>query len=174
MYILVKTITGVSNIFENIENFSELQTNISEKMGIPVDEQTLLFQNQILDDFIFDMLNDYAEVQLKISLEGGAKKKKKKEVKKTKKKHVHKKVNLAVFKHYKVENGKVIRLRQMCKVCPPGTFLAEHENRLYCGRCRTAYSKIVDNAKGGKGKGDKGKGGEKGQKKEKAAKKEKK
>ena len=172
MYILVKTLTGVSNAFENIESCSQLQNNISEKMGISVDEQTLLFQNQILNKSNFGIINDNAEVYLKISLEGGAKKKKKKEVKKTKKKHVHKKINLAVFKHYKIENeNKVIRLRQMCKVCPPGTFLAEHENRLYCGRCRTAYAKIVD-AKGGKGKGDKGKG-EKGGKKDKGKKEKK-
>jgi hypothetical protein len=58
----------------------------------------------------------------------------------------------------------------MCKVCPPGTFLAEHENRLYCGRCRTAYAKV--DSKGGKGKGDKGKG-EKGGKKEKGKKEKK-
>ena len=161
MYILVKTITGVSNAFENVESFSQLQNNISEKMGISVDEQTLLFQNQILNNSNFGIVNDNAEVYLKISLEGGAKKK-----------HVHKKINLAVFKHYKIENeNKVIRLRQMCKVCPPGTFLAEHENRLYCGRCRTAYAKIVE-AKGGKGKGDKGKG-EKGGKKEKGKKEKK-
>ncbi len=91
-------------------------------------------------------------------------KKKKKEVKKTKKKHVHKKVKLAILKYYKVEGDKVIRLKQMCKVCPPGTFLAEHADRLYCGRCRTAYTKVVDN----KGKGGKG---EKGGKKEKKKKK---
>ena len=104
-------------------------------------------------------------INLIISLEGGAKgKKKKKEVKKTKKKHVHKKVKLAILKYYKVDGEKVIRLKQMCKVCPPGTFLAEHSDRLYCGRCRTAYTKVVDNkAKGGKG--------EKGGKKEKKEKK---
>ena len=32
----------------------------------------------------------------------------------------------------------------MCEVCPPGTFLAEHEDRLYCGRCRSAYTKLVN------------------------------
>ena len=32
----------------------------------------------------------------------------------------------------------------MCEVCPPGTFLAEHEDRSYCGRCRSAYTKLVD------------------------------
>ena len=35
----------------------------------------------------------------------------------------------------------------MCEVCPPGTFLAEHEDRLYCGRCRSAYTKLVDKSK---------------------------
>ena len=38
----------------------------------------------------------------------------------------------------------------MCKVCPAGTFIAEHPDRLYCGRCHTAYTKTVDAKKGGK------------------------
>ena len=35
----------------------------------------------------------------------------------------------------------------MCEVCPPGTFLAEHDDRLYWGRCRTTYAKLADKAK---------------------------
>lgn len=35
----------------------------------------------------------------------------------------------------------------MCEVCPPGTFLAEHEDRLYCGRCGTTYAKLGDKPK---------------------------
>ena len=32
----------------------------------------------------------------------------------------------------------------MWKVYPPGTFSAEHDDRLYWGRCRSAYTKLVD------------------------------
>ena len=74
-------------------------------------------------------------------------KKKKQAAKKTKKKHVHKKEKLRILKCYKVDGDKVARLRRMCEVCPPGTFLAEHEDRLYCGRCRAAYTKLVDKSK---------------------------
>ncbi len=74
-------------------------------------------------------------------------KKKKQAQKKSKKKHVHKKVNLRILNCYKVDGEKVVRLRRMCEVCPPGTFLAEHDDRLYCGRCRSTYAKLVDKAK---------------------------
>ena len=57
-------------------------------------------------------------------------------VKKTKKKHHKKKEKLQILKYYKVEGDKVVRLKQMCKVCLPGTFIAEHADRLYCGRCK--------------------------------------
>ena len=70
------------------------------------------------------------------------------------------------MKYYKVEGDKVVRLKQMCKVCPPGTFIAEHADRLYCGRCKVAYTKVADKAEK-KGKG----GGEKAAKKEKGKKK---
>ncbi len=36
---------------------------------------------------------------------------------------------------YAVENGKVVRKRRFCPKCGPGVFLAEHEDRLTCGRC---------------------------------------
>ncbi|GEM_PF-430020 len=43
---------------------------------------------------------------------------------------------LFVISHlYRVENGKVIRLRKFCPVCGPGVFLAEHPDRWSCGRC---------------------------------------
>ena len=74
-------------------------------------------------------------------------KKKKQQNKKVKKKHVHKKTNLRILKYYKVDGDKVARLNKMCEVCPPGTFLADHEDRLYCGRCRSTYTKVVDKAK---------------------------
>ena len=166
MYILIETITGQSTTC-NEDSIEGIMNHIQSQMGIPIDEQTLLFNGKKLE--MGKSLNEFSlvensKINLIISLKGGAKgKKKKKETKKTKKKHVHKKVKLAILKYYKVEGDKVIRLKQMCKVCPPGTFLAEHADRLYCGRCRTAYTKVVDN----KGKGGKGGKGEKGGKKEK-------
>ena len=78
-------------------------------------------------------------------LEGGAKgKKKKATTKKVKKKHVHRKEKFRILKCYKVDWEKVVRLRRMCEVYPPETFLVEYDDRLYCGRCRSAYTKIVD------------------------------
>ncbi|OWP56200.1 MAG: 30S ribosomal protein S27ae [Thermoplasmatales archaeon B_DKE] len=36
---------------------------------------------------------------------------------------------------YKVEGEKLTRLRRFCPRCGPGTFLAEHEDRMTCGKC---------------------------------------
>jgi len=40
-----------------------------------------------------------------------------------------------VWKIYKVENGKLVRLRKICPKCGPGVFLAEHKDRYSCGKC---------------------------------------
>ena len=142
MKILVSTITG-KKVEISAESVSELQSSIASEMGIPIEEQKLLSNGKLLSDE-----NLSSNVQLIISLEGGAKgKKKKAAAKKTKKKHVHKKDKLRVLKYYKVDGEKVARLRRMCEVCPPGTFLAEHDDRLYCGRCRTTYAKLAEKVK---------------------------
>ena len=136
MNIQVNTITGrKETIFAN--SLEELQNGIENIMGIKVEEQKILCNGQLASD---SNLSD--SVQLIISLEGGAKGKKKKQTnKKAKKKHVHKKVKLRILSCYKVDGEKLVRVKKMCDVCPPGTFLADHEDRLYCGRCRTAYTK---------------------------------
>ena len=36
---------------------------------------------------------------------------------------------------YKLENGKVQRLRPLCERCGPGYFMADHGNRYTCGHC---------------------------------------
>ena len=142
MDIQVNTITGrKETIFANSVN--ELKLGIQNIMGINVNEQKILCNGKLATD---SNLSD--SVQLIISMEGGAKgKKKKAATKKAKKKHVHKKVNLRILQCYKVDGEKVVRLRRMCEVCPPGTFLAEHDDRLYCGRCRSTYTKLVDKEK---------------------------
>ena len=136
MNIQVNTITGrKETIFAN--SLEELQNGIESVMGISVNEQKILCNGQLASD---SNLSD--SVQLIISLEGGAKGKKKKQTnKKAKKKHVHKKIKLRILQWYKVDGEKLVRVKKMCDVCPPGTFLADHEDRLYCGRCRTAYTK---------------------------------
>ena len=142
MDIQVITITGrKETIFAN--SLKELQYGIENLMGIKIDEQKILCNGKLASDS-----NLCENAQLIISMEGGAKGKKKKQTtKKVKKKHLHKKEKLRILKCYKVDGEKVVRLRRMCEVCPPGTFLAEHEDRLYCGRCRSGYTKLVDKAK---------------------------
>jgi len=36
---------------------------------------------------------------------------------------------------FKIEGDKIIRLRRNCPKCGDGVFLAEHKNRLSCGKC---------------------------------------
>lgn len=36
---------------------------------------------------------------------------------------------------YKVEDGKVVRTKNHCPKCGPGVFMAEHPNRVSCGKC---------------------------------------
>ena len=159
MHILVQSITGATCEITDAQTLSEIQSQIESQMGIPSEEQKLLLNGKLLTSE--SKIEDNSTISLVVALEGGAKgKKKKKDTKKGKKKHHKKKVKLAVLNYYKVEDDKVVRLKQMCKVCPPGTFIAEHEDRLYCGRCHTVYTKVNDApAKGGKGyKKAKGKG----------------
>ncbi len=95
-------------------------------------------------------LEESSNIYMVVDIEGGAKgKKKKKDTKKRKKKHTKKKVKLAVLKYYKVEGDKVVRLKQQTNY---GTFLADHGNRLYCGRTHVTYMKTQEAAKAGKGK----------------------
>jgi small subunit ribosomal protein S27Ae len=165
MHIQVNTITGKSvQVSLNSESsVASLYEQVCLLMGVPVEEQKLISQGKLLTEgsLFENQLQEGSQVYLVVDLLGGAKgKKKKKDTKKNKKKHKKKKVKLAILKYYKVEGDKVVRLRQMCKVCPPGTFLAEHVDRLYCGRCHTAYQKVggADKGKGGKADAGKGKG----------------
>ena len=78
-------------------------------------------------------------------LEGGKNKKsKKKDTSKPKHKcHHNKKEKLACLKHYNVKGGKVERLRKACtnKKCGAACFLAQHKDRLTCGKCHTHVKK---------------------------------
>ncbi len=43
-------------------------------------------------------------------------------------------------KHYVLEGGGIIKKGKECPKCGSGVFLAEHRNRLTCGKC--GYSEI--------------------------------
>jgi len=111
-------------------------------------------------------MKEESNIYMVVSLDGG--KKKKKKVKKAKKHHKKKKVKFAVLNYFKVEDGKIVRLRQKS---PAGTFMAEHNDRFYCGRSHITYKKkevtekkapakkeeVVADAKPAKAEGGKGK-----------------
>merc|ERR1712032_1813927 len=155
MHIFVKTLTGKS-LSLNVEptsEISEINNQIETLMGVPSEEQILISNGERLTGNLIDSgLTEESQIYMVVDIEGG-KKKKKKVVAKKKKKHVHKKVKLAVLKYYKVDGDKVVRLKQQTNY---GTFLADHANRLYCGRTHVTYVKAAQEkpaaAKGGKGK----------------------
>ncbi|MBW3023248.1 30S ribosomal protein S27ae [Candidatus Woesearchaeota archaeon] len=48
---------------------------------------------------------------------------------------------VAQHKLYKIEGDKITRLRKVCPKCGPGVFLAEHKDRVSCGKCSYAEFK---------------------------------
>ena len=38
-------------------------------------------------------------------------------------------------KFYQVEGNKLVRTRKACPKCGPGVFMAQHEDRMHCGKC---------------------------------------
>ena len=147
MHIFVQTLTGkkVDITLEASSSSLDLYNSVEKTTGIPVSELTLLFNKKSIEltGSISDLgISDNDLVHMVISLEGGAKgKKKKKDVKKNKKKHKKRKVKLPILKFYKIEGNRAVCLRQYCKFCPAGTLLADHGDRLYCGRCHQTYEK---------------------------------
>merc|ERR1712032_499835 len=156
MHIFVKTLTGKSLELdvEPSSQIFEINNQIESLIGVPSEEQILINNGKNLSGSLVDCgLEEESQVYMVVDIEGGKKKKKKKQVAKKKKKHVRRKVKLAVLKYYKVDGYKVVRLKQQTNY---GTFLADHANRLYCGRTHITYVKAAQEkpaaAKGGKGK----------------------
>ena len=54
-----------------------------------------------------------------------------------------KRKNRQVWKYYKVENDKIIKLKKTCPICGNGAYLAEHKDRYSCGKCGYTEWKTV-------------------------------
>ncbi|MCL4128028.1 UNVERIFIED_CONTAM: hypothetical protein GTU68_015177, partial [Idotea baltica] len=82
-------------------------------------------------------------------LEGGKKKKKKKVyTTKKKNKHIHKKIKLLPLRFiFILEQGNVTQQRKTCPNCGPGTFMAQHWDRYYCGLCHTTIKMDAETVK---------------------------
>ncbi|MEW5306680.1 MAG: hypothetical protein WDW36_009130 [Sanguina aurantia] len=144
MQIFVRTDrTHVLRVEENA-TVGDVKSAVALRQGVSCEDQRVLFAGKQLED---STLLSYAGVQEDALLQvlgrlvGGAKKRKKKTYTKPKKlKHKHKKIKLRVLKFYKVDDsGKVQRLRKQCPSCGPGTFMATHVDRVYCGKCSSTF-----------------------------------
>lgn len=121
------------------EGLTSVDCEESTKIG-DLSESTLSWNGRILSSELSladYALNEYSTIEDLDDLLGGKKKKKKKAYTTPKKKaHKKKKVKLAALNIYKVDKaGKVNRTKRVCEKCGPGTFMAKHTNRFYCGKC---------------------------------------
>ena len=74
-------------------------------------------------------------------LHGAGKKHKKKTYTTPKKnKHKKKKDKLAILKYYVIHgDGSVVHTHYECKNCGAGVFMAQHKDRMTCGKCGLTY-----------------------------------
>ncbi|KII66211.1 Ubiquitin-40S ribosomal protein S27a [Thelohanellus kitauei] len=149
MQIFVRTTCGKTVLVEikPETTVESLKQELIERGDIsPKDD--LIYGDRLLNsshDLVSSKMERYSTLFVTSGLDGGAKKRKKKSYSTPKKiKHKLKKVKLRILKYYSVQkDGVVKRLRSSCPKCGPGVFLANHHDRLYCGRCCESTRKTI-------------------------------
>merc|ERR1719231_480493 len=106
MQIFVKGVDGRTHTLAGVTDVATVKSHLAEAEGIAEEDQRLIYAGRSLEDgktLEECGVDCEATLHLSLSLDGGAKKRKKKKVK------------LAVLKFYKVDsNDKVQRLRKEC------------------------------------------------------------
>ncbi|XP_052169227.1 ubiquitin-40S ribosomal protein S27a-1-like [Oryza glaberrima] len=145
--IFVKGLTGKTTALrmEPSDAVESVKVKLVDKEGLLPDQQRLIFQRRQLDDghtLTYYGFQEESTLHLLGRLCGGGNKKRKKKMYATPKKgkHEHRKEELAVLRHYRVDDvtGKVERLRLMCpnlECKDVGALMAKHHDRLTCGKC---------------------------------------
>ena len=59
-----------------------------------------------------------------------------------KKKQTNKNRPTKVYKYYSVKGDKLEKTAKFCPKCGVGVFLAQHKNRLVCGKC--GYTEVIN------------------------------
>ena len=110
--------------------------SLQEMLGLPTSTK-FVCEGRILSTF--EGVQELANVYVTAGLDGGKKKKKKKQFTGKKKgKHIHKKIKGLTLSLYSVDGaGNVTYQKKNCPKCGPGTFMAKHWDRYYCGSCTT-------------------------------------
>ena len=108
----------------------------------------LVFNTAVLDENITVEeagLLPESNIEALMDLDGGKRKRKKKVYTKPKKiKHKHKKRSKALLDYYLVEDGgKVKKIKQECPFCQVATYMAEHADRLVCGKCGRTHFRLT-------------------------------